>query len=765
MVLALRQPTSRIFGAAVAEALAYAADYRPITTIDADIKRPLAASLFFRPRSGHNRFIRGVAKISLPLVRKVASQTDSSSEMMNSAAAFTYLIIVCLWSAVLVTVAVAFSKHRRTLGTGRLLLIVVTIDTLRNIVENIYFGAYFGAQYGILPSGIGALLSLPYLLIIPKLLNVVAAVTVLVLLLFRWLPLTQRERAKTDRMAKLVSDTLRREVEEHRRLFETSVDLIVVTDRDRIVKRISRSCEAVLGYSPESLVNSYGGDLVKPEALELLRVRMEASIGGAEPGIQDLECEFRHKDGHWVPIGISGVWSEEAERFFLIGRDMTAAKQTSMTLRRLAHYDALTALPNRISLVQYLEERLADPKGSLVVVMFDLDGFKDVNDSLGHEFGNALLQRVPERLLHRAPRDTRLYRFGGDEFFAVFEIDDPLAVYRVVDDVLSDLREPFDIDEHRVVIGASAGVAFGLRDASSAEDLLANVDLALYAAKSAGRGKTRSYSPLMRASAYARLELNKELRRAMSDREFILHFQPQFRLSDKSMVGVEALLRWNHPVRGLLPPNLFIEALADGPYANDVGDWILDESCKAISRWRADGRELRVAVNLFACQFADGKLVARVKQALERWQLPPHALELEITENIVLGSDANLASLRLLRELGVQVAFDDFGTGYASLSCIATYPITRIKIDRSFVRNIDEGSSVQDTAIASSIILLAHNLGLSVTAEGVETSAQEAFLRRRNCDEVQGFKYAKPLPPGELERVMSKSGGCERRSA
>lgn len=685
---------------------------------------------------------------------------------MSLFAALIYWVIVCIWSAVLVTVAVAFARYKRTLGTGKLLLIVVTIDTARNIVENVYFGAYFGSQYGVFPIEISGILGQPFLLIVPKLLNVVAATIVLLLLVFRWLPLTQREKARAERAVRNTSEALRREVEEHRRLFETSVDLIVVTDRQRLIQRISRSCEAVLGYDPNELINRYGGEFVIADDLDLLRDEMEAAVASAS-NMRNFECRFRHKDGHLVPIGISGVWSEEAERFFLIGRDMTSAKATSAKLAQLAHFDPLTGLPNRISLVDDLNRHLStDCEGSVAVIIFDLDGFKDVNDSLGHSFGDALLRQIPERLSSRAPDDARVYRLGGDEFVVVLPGRcDVLDVDLTAAKILEALQYPFEIDSERIVIGASAGMVTALRDGADADDLLASADLALYAAKSQGRGQARLYLPVMRSSAYARLEINKELRRAVTDREFVLYFQPQFRLSDGALVGLEALLRWNHPDRGILAPNVFIDALANGPYANEIGDWILDTACAAVAKWRVKSPGLRVAVNLFPCQFAGGLIAERVNAVLNRWQLPPEALELELTENVVLGSDANFAALQALRDLGVQIAFDDFGTGYASLSCIATYPITRIKIDRSFVRDIEGDSSIHDTAIASTIIVLAHNLGLSVTAEGVETRAQESFLRAKHCNEVQGFRYARPLPPNDVERLFATDLEGERHSA
>jgi PAS domain S-box-containing protein len=269
---------------------------------------------------------------------------------MSLAAASIYWVIVCLWSAILVTVAVAFARNATRLGSAKLLLIVVMIDTVRNILENVYFGAYFGAQYGFFSQYLTTVLGQPYLLIIPKLANVAAALFVLSLLVFRWLPHTQRERAKAETVLRETRDALDQESEEHRRLFETSVDLIVVTDADRIIRRISNSCEAILGYRTDELLNRYGGELASPDDIDAFRDGLDRSLHGEV--IQNVECRFRHKHGHDVVLQISGVWSPRAQRFFLIGRDMTASKLASDQLSELAHLDQLTNLPNRTSFIR-----------------------------------------------------------------------------------------------------------------------------------------------------------------------------------------------------------------------------------------------------------------------------------------------------------------------------------------------------------------------------------------------------------------------------
>jgi EAL domain-containing protein (putative c-di-GMP-specific phosphodiesterase class I) len=321
---------------------------------------------------------------------------------------------------------------------------------------------------------------------------------------------------------------------------------------------------------------------------------------------------------------------------------------------------------------------------------------------------------------------------------------------------LKRLDESFEIEGHQIFVAASAGVANAPRDGINPEDLLANANLGLHDAKAAGGRAIRLYSPSLRAQAQERRQLGNELRRAWANREFVLHFQPQLRLQDEKIVGAEALLRWRHPQRGLLAPGAFIGPLADSPIALEVGRWILIKACQTAAEWRTNGGlPIRVGVNLFPAQFRQGTLLDDVRAALAESALPPDALELEITENIALAQDEKLLDvLNELRSKGVGLAFDDFGTGFASLSYLARFPFTRIKIDRSFVQNISNESGAGDTAIVRSIIVMAHNLGMEVTAEGVETPAQTAFLRAKRCDEMQGFLYSKPLPAAAFEEFV-----------
>ena len=552
---------------------------------------------------------------------------------------------------------------------------------------------------------------------------------------------------------------LTQETNENRRLFETSLDLILVTDRYGNLERVSPISSTILGYAPDEMVGHNAVDFVYPGDLESTRREMRLARSGRE--MRNFETRYAHKDGRIVMLAWSGVWSEPEQKHFFAGRDVTESKIVEEKLKHLAHYDSLTGLANRTSLQNDLNEviRSSDglPGSATSIAIFDLDGFKNINDTLGHSIGDWLLQEVAQRMTELATSNGRFYRLGGDEFVLVQpDCGDPREIAYVVDAVLKGLAEKFEINGHQLFIGASAGIAIAPVDGVNVEELMSSADLALYDAKDAGGNVYRLFIPVLRAQAHARRELEAELRRACANKEFELYFQPQVRASDGAMVGAEALLRWRHPQRGVLAPGAFIEALSKSPLVLEVGRWIIQSACEHAAAWRALGLPpVRMGVNLFPAQFHSETLLKDVDYALRQSKLPANALEIEITENIALGhEEETLEALRTLRAKGVNLAFDDFGTGYASLSYLARYPLTRIKIDQSFVRKIAARSTPEDTAILRSIIVMAHNLGLQVIAEGVETAAQAAFLRTEKCEELQGYFYAKPMPAGDLEAYL-----------
>lgn len=685
---------------------------------------------------------------------------QSSGQVLSLAAALLYWGIVAAWLTVAATLSLAFVHNPRTFGTTRLLLIVLVIDACRNVFENCYFGLYFGAQYGLFRASIVPVLGNSSILIVPKLLNAAAACLVLAILLWQWLPMASKERASIDNELRQKSEALAREIEERRRLFETSLDLILVTDSRGNFTQVSPSALTTIGYRPDEMVGHSGSEFIYPLDLEPTRDEMRLARRGRDT--RNFETRYVNRNGGIVELAWSGVWSEPEKRHFFFGRDMTEANAAKRKLRHLALFDQLTGLPNRVSLENDLGELLVNRPDSECgagpsIALLDFDGFKEINNTFGNSIGDKLQQEVAERLKAVGGGHSRLYRWSDDEFALLLpNSGDPQIAPDVVSSVLKCLDENFQVDGHQIYVGASAGVAVAPRDGVSAKDLLWNADLSLRDAKAAGNHIMRLYSPSLRAQAEERRQLGNELRRAWANQEFVLHFQPQLRLRDEIIVGAEALLRWRHPQRGLLAPSAFIDALADSPIALDVGRWILVNSCQHAAEWRTEkASSIRIGVNLFPAHFRDKTLLGDVRAALAESGLPPEALELEITENIALAYDDELLDLlKQLRSDGVGLAFDDFGTGFASLSYLARFPLTRIKIDRSFVRSVSNESNSVDTAIVRSIVVMAHNLGLEVIAEGVETPAQAAFLRTNGCDEVQGFLYARPLPAEQFEEFM-----------
>jgi diguanylate cyclase (GGDEF)-like protein len=444
--------------------------------------------------------------------------------------------------------------------------------------------------------------------------------------------------------------------------------------------------------------------------------------------------------------------------------DRMELRRAEHRLRYLAHNDPLTGCANRAKLGELTEAVKAEARPAAMVLL-DLDSFKHVNDTLGHAAGDALLVEVGRRLTAALDGRGTLGRLGGDEFAALLPgFGDAAAACGLAHALQKSLDPPFLIAGREFRVGASAGVA--VAPPAEVGHLLASADLALYHAKTEGRRQCRMFEMAMREKYIARRALEEEVSRAARDGEFELHFQPQICLKRKVLIGAEALLRWRHPERGLLPPNVFLDALEAGAMAGAVGDWVVEEGCRQAALWRRQGLELRIGVNLFAEQIRAGNLEATVRAALERWALPASALELELTETIALRHDDELlAPLHALHAHGVGVALDDFGTGFASLSMLRRCPLSRLKIDRGFVSelgmkgDLGSGSDRSDVVIVEAVLALGRGLGLGVVAEGVETEAQAAFLAAHGCNEAQGYLYGRPAP---ASRMLAAAPGQSR---
>ena len=443
-----------------------------------------------------------------------------------------------------------------------------------------------------------------------------------------------------------------------------------------------------------------------------------------------------------------GGWVETYE-------DITERRKSEAQIVFMARHDALTGLPNRILFSERVEQAIAQAgRGHGFAVLFlDLDRFKLVNDTLGHPVGDRLLRAVADRIKSCIRETDTVGRLGGDEFAIVqTNLARSKDASELAQRVVQVLGQPFDVDGNQIVIGTSVGIAVGDGDEPSVDRLLKNADTALYCAKADGRGTFRFFEAEMEASLQARREMEVDLRRAIEQDEFLLHFQPLVDLKSNRISAFEALLRWRHPTRGLVSPAEFIPLAEEISLIVQLGDWVLKQACKEAASWPDD---IIVAVNVSAVQFRNGHIVTAVRNALALSGLPSSRLELEITETVLLAeSAATISTLHSLRDLGVRIAMDDFGTGYSSLSYLRSFPFDKIKIDQEFVRDLSADND--SGAIVRAIIGLGTTLGMKIAAEGVETQAQLACLRTEGCHEVQGYLFSHPRPANEVQAMIGR---------
>ena len=463
----------------------------------------------------------------------------------------------------------------------------------------------------------------------------------------------------------------------------------------------------------------------------------------------DELCDGRIVSMHYQPLP-DGGWVGTHE-------DITERRRAEASLAFMARHDALTRLPNRTLFHERLGQAIASTGNGTHSALFclDLDRFKVINDTLGHPAGDQLLLAVAERLSSAVRADDTVARLGGDEFAIVQAgITSREQATILAARIVEALRRPYDIDGHRIVSGMSVGVAIAPRDGTTSETLLKNADIALYLAKTQGRGTYRCFEPEMDAHVHQLRLVELDLRNAEPTQDFELHYQPVMDIQTATLTGFEALLRWNHPVRGMVSPDDFIPIAEETCLIVPIGEWALRKACQEAAGWP---NEIEIAVNLSPVQFNGGQLLSMVQDALARSGLPPNRLELEITESVLLQNSADrLTLLHQIRALGVRIALDDFGTGYSSLSYLRSFPFDKIKIDRSFIRDLD--TTQEANVIVGAMISLARNLGMTSVAEGVETSQQLTTLRDQGCRKVQGYLFSRPVPASEIPALIRRLG-------
>jgi len=474
-----------------------------------------------------------------------------------------------------------------------------------------------------------------------------------------------------------------------------------------------------------------------------------------------FEYEFPYKgQEYWYKGSISLIYDSMSERprFSFAAVDITDRKKAEREVQQLAYFDSLTGLPNRALLNDRLNQILAQSvrEGWLVGILFlDIDRFKCINDTQGHAAGDKLLQSVAKRLRKRLRQSDTVARLGGDEFVIVLSaVKHEQDVSHVAQEVMKALSMPFEIGEQEIFISASIGIAISPLDGHDVGILLRNADTAMYVAKESGRNNYKFFSREMNLKAVERLALESNLRRALEKEELTLAYQPQIDTRTGLMTGVEALLRWNHPELGSVSPGKFIPVAEETGLILPIGEWVLRSACRQARSWQDAGfSSLCVAVNISGCQFKQGDLEKLVRQVLEETRLNPANLELELTESILMdNAESAINMLKELKKLGVNLAIDDFGTGYSSLTYLKHFPIDRLKIDQLFIRNIT--TDVNDASISEAIIAMAHSLRMDVIAEGVETKEQMEFLAGRDCFEMQGYYFCRPVPAEKIWHML-----------
>jgi diguanylate cyclase (GGDEF)-like protein len=501
-----------------------------------------------------------------------------------------------------------------------------------------------------------------------------------------------------------------------------------------------------------------------PSQQDAARLRQEISDIDVDLSRQEREFAVRLNNGmHFLSLCLCVVDGTAALilvclAVFVSRRIMIARTRTQEQVRSLAFYDALSGLPNRILLQTRLDTVLAETRltrEKLAVLFLDLDQFKVINDSLGHSVGDSLLKEVARRLQEQIRDRDTVARVGGDEFLVLLtNLEETGQAKRVADRILKAISAGFSQNRLLLNVTCSVGISMFPENGEDCETLIKNAEAAMYCAKEAGRNRVRFFAEQMNTGAVERLNMENNLRLALERREFHLEYQPQMEIANSRITGVEALLRWRHPDLGLIPPDRFISVAENCGLILPIGEWVLYSACAQARRWQDDELPaMPVAVNVSAVQFRQEGFCELIRNVLDETRLAPHLLELELTESLLLSNeDVVFRVLDDLQSMGVKLTIDDFGTGYSSLSYLKQFPVTKLKIDRTFIKDLPRNPS--DTAITTAIISMARHLNLRVIAEGVETEQQLSFLRTQQCDEIQGYYFSRPVPATDIPNLL-----------
>ncbi|RED52762.1 EAL domain-containing protein [Cohnella lupini] len=545
----------------------------------------------------------------------------------------------------------------------------------------------------------------------------------------------------------------------YKSLYENHLDGIITIDIDNQIVDMNPAVSLILGIRSMDYINQPASALLElhvEQYREQAKQTFVASLRKGQP--QTTESVVIHREGHLVHLSTLSVpvnIEEDVKGTYLIIRDITEEKRAKETIQQMAYHDELTGLPNRRLLMRTLEEAIrneeAGSSGFGVLVM-DIDRFKMINDSLGHAVGDQFLRMVTERITQAAAgMNVMTARMGGDEFTLICH-GDPIRDTSVIlaQRLIDYIQIPYRLKDNDFYVTASIGIAIYPHHAENAEYLLKNADTAMYEVKRNGKNGFQFYSSQFDEHVMEKIELEGALRKAVERNELLVHYQPQISIQNEQVIGVEALLRWIHPEKGLIPPGTFIPIAEETGMIGEIGAWVLREACRQMQQWQSRyGWNVPVSVNLSTQQFHQENLVGSIKGILEETGLKPEYLEIEITESMMMDAIRSSQILRELTELGIRISMDDFGTGYSSLSYLKMFPIQKLKIDRSFIKDITRNED--DRAIVATIIAMAHNLKMDVIAEGVETKEQLDFLMNNGCDDIQGYYFSKPLSSSDVE--------------
>ena len=560
----------------------------------------------------------------------------------------------------------------------------------------------------------------------------------------------KREIAETDKVLNIYANT-----------FETSGEAIVITDSTTHVINANPAYLEHSGYTLQEVLgksweNFYAATPLQSER-EIIRAQLE------EKHFWQGETRGLKKNGDIFPMwmAVSKIFDANGHisSYIISYSDISERKADEAQITQLAHHDILTKLHNRYSLEDKLSQAITHAKRTQSIAalfIIDLDRFKNINDSLGHNIGDALLIQVADRLKKVVESEDTLARIGGDEFVILLpDVQQVLDAAVKAEQIREQLNRPYNISGHEIEISACMGISMYPNDGKDTFELLKNADIAMYQAKAKGWDNYQFFTESMSLAAQERLQLEREMRLALQEGGFELHFQPILSSDDRTQCRLEALIRWNHPTKGRVSPDKFIPIAEETGFILALGDWILDEACACLSKLKQRYSCIsRVSINLSAKQLQSSLLIEKVERAMAKYNILPGELEFEITEtSAMVDPDFAVAQLNRLNKLNVSLAIDDFGTGYSSLAYLKKLPIDTLKLDKTFVDDI--GVSSSDEEICAATIALAHNLGLQVVAEGVETKAQLAFLEARQCDYLQGYYFSKPLPMFELEHYLA----------